>query len=102
MLKTPATLKLGCVGSKSKINFGMTMTIQFESAEISTYLDIANIDQHDVIMGIPYMTNNKISLDVPNKTIVIDNQRCIQALPPTGTTTQTTKAKPLTNSEKTK
>jgi len=80
-LEKPITLKLGCVGSRSNVVFGTIAKAVFETKSANTYFDVANIDQYDIIMGIPYMTRNKITLDVANKTIIIDGKMRIAALP---------------------
>ena len=43
-LELPATLKLGCIGSHSKINFGTITDITFASKKSRMYVDVANID----------------------------------------------------------
>ena len=70
-LERPMTLKLGCVGSKSKINFGMKAKAHFAGQSTEEYFDIANIDQYDIILGIPYMHKNGIVLDIPAQEIVV-------------------------------
>jgi hypothetical protein len=68
-LEKPMTLKLGCVGSKSKINFGTKAKTSFAGKTTVTYYDVANIDKYDAILGLPYMNENGIVLDVPAQLI---------------------------------
>ena len=79
-LEQPMTLKLGCVGSRSTINYGTKATTKFASASNATYFDIANIDQYDAILGIPYMKCNSIVLDIPRSMIVVNGTTEVPAV----------------------
>jgi hypothetical protein len=68
-LDNPAGIKLGCVGSRSSINFGCQVDIEAVGEITTTYLDVANIDRYDVILGTSYMYNNKVVLDIYNRTV---------------------------------
>jgi hypothetical protein len=54
-LVKPVTLQLGCFGSRSKINFGTETLIVFGTISANTYLDIANLDKYDAILGTPFL-----------------------------------------------
>ena len=51
-LGKPVTLQLGCSGSRSKVNFATTTMINFELVHVLTFLDIANLDKYDCILGV--------------------------------------------------
>jgi hypothetical protein len=78
VLEQPMTLKLGCVGSKSKINYGTRAKTIFAKGTTTTYYDVANIDKYDAILGLPYMNANNIVLDIPAQCI----RRGTIAVPP--------------------
>ena len=78
VLEQPMTLKLGCVGSKSKINYGTRAKTIFAKGTTTTYYDVANIDKYDAILGLPYMNANNIVLDIPAQRI----RRGTIAVPP--------------------
>lgn len=80
-LEDPVTLQLGCVGSRSKINYGTEVDLEFASITDSTYLDIANLDKYDSILGTPFLRRHGISLDFENQEIVIRGKTRIPALP---------------------
>ena len=63
-LEKPATLALGCIGSKSKINYGTVAKTVCDNENSEEYFDIANLAQYDAILGIPYMYKHDIMLDV--------------------------------------
>lgn len=79
-LDDPVTLQLGCIGSRSKINFGSIAKTEFASVTADTYLDIANLDKYDSILGTPFLRQHGIALDFENHEIVIRGQRRIPAL----------------------
>ena len=80
-LEDPVTLQLGCVGSRSKINYSAKIGLKFASITNSTYLDVANLDKYDSILGTPFLRRHGISLDFENQEIVIWGKLCIPALP---------------------
>ena len=80
-LDKPATLQLGCSGSRSKINFTTIAVVEFGSTTAKNYLDIANLDKYDCILGMPFLRKHGISLDFQFQEIVIRGKLCIPALP---------------------
>jgi hypothetical protein len=80
-LEKPATLQLGCSGSRSKINFATITVVKFGSTTAKNYLDIANLDKYDCILGTPFLRKHGISLDFEFQEIVIRGKLCIPALP---------------------
>ena len=52
-LEWPIGLPLPCVGSKSTINYGTEATIMFGNTCIEEYLNVANINYYDFILGTP-------------------------------------------------
>ncbi|KAF7792137.1 hypothetical protein EIP86_003167 [Pleurotus ostreatoroseus] len=62
-LSQPIGLQLGCVGSRSRINFGARTSVVLDNAEFPTYLDVVNLDHYDVILGVPFMRASGMSLD---------------------------------------
>ena len=62
-LEQPISLQLACVGSKSTINYGTEATIMFSDTCIEEYLDVANIDYYDVILGMLFLRCLGVSLD---------------------------------------
>ena len=54
-LEQQLTLQLGCIGSWSKITHGGKTHIELGSVTSKIYFDVANIDQYDCILGIPFL-----------------------------------------------
>jgi hypothetical protein len=62
-LTDPYVLQLGMVGSHSTIKYRTDVTVSVDSEQISTYVDIANFDHYEMIIGIPFMRRNKVIID---------------------------------------
>lgn len=71
-LEKPVPLQLGCIGSRSAINFGLQPKISFASIDSEWYFDVANIDRYDVIIGTPFMSQYQLCLDFKTRSIIID------------------------------
>jgi hypothetical protein len=56
---------------RSKINFGTRSVIKFNLIAKNTYLDIANLDKYDSILGTTFLRKHSIMLDFENQEIVI-------------------------------
>ncbi|KAI0737519.1 hypothetical protein C8Q80DRAFT_1125296 [Daedaleopsis nitida] len=70
-LENPATLQLGCVGSRSRINRGVRVPITVGSFSIETYLDVVNLDRYDVVLGTPFMRRFGVLLDFGTSCVTI-------------------------------
>lgn len=68
-LSRPVGLQLGCVGSRSSINFGVRAQIALDGDQRPVYLDVVNLDHYDVILGIPYMQATGMMLDFKSNII---------------------------------
>ncbi|KDQ60522.1 hypothetical protein JAAARDRAFT_85313, partial [Jaapia argillacea MUCL 33604] len=62
-LETPIPLQLGCVGSRSTIQFGTTTDITFGHNTIKHYFNIVNIDWYDAVLGTAFMRRMGVLLD---------------------------------------
>ena len=80
-LEKPATLQPGCLGSRSKINFATITVVEFGLTTGKSYLDIANLDKYDCILGTPFPRKYGNSPDLEFQEIVIHRKLCIPALP---------------------
>ncbi|KZV59623.1 hypothetical protein PENSPDRAFT_595105, partial [Peniophora sp. CONT] len=72
-LEPPLTLQLGCVGSRSKINFGANTTMSVGALKNEkVYLDIVNLDRYDVVIGTPFMHDYGVVLDFEKGAVKIN------------------------------
>ncbi|KZV59609.1 hypothetical protein PENSPDRAFT_595136, partial [Peniophora sp. CONT] len=72
-LKNPVTLQLGCVGSRSKINYGAQARISVGSlSDEDVYVDLVNLDKYDMVLGTPFMNKYKCKLDFEQGGVMIN------------------------------
>ena len=62
-LETPDILQLGTVGSRSIIKFGADVAISIGGRSHLSYVDVANFDRYDMIIGMPFMRKNNVLLN---------------------------------------
>jgi len=71
-LEDPHILQLGTVGSRSSIKYGADVMIQVAKVKSTSYVDIANFDRYDMIIGTPWMRRYKVILDFENSKVIVD------------------------------
>jgi hypothetical protein len=73
-LKNPHILQLGTVGSRASVNYGVHVDVETHGTLQREYVDVANFDRYDMIIGTPFMRSRKVILDFENDTVRIGNQ----------------------------
>ena len=73
-LEDPHILQLGTIGSRSTIKYGADMDIEIEDLETKAYVDIANFDRYDMIIGTPFLRKNKVILDFVKNVVIINGK----------------------------
>ncbi|KAG6898730.1 hypothetical protein C0995_008679 [Termitomyces sp. Mi166 len=71
-LTEPLMLQLGTVGSHAVVQFGMEVKIKVLGHPTKEYVDIANFDRYDMIIGMPFMHKNKVTLDFMNNEVIVN------------------------------
>ncbi|KAG6873561.1 hypothetical protein C0992_008642, partial [Termitomyces sp. T32_za158] len=71
-LTEPLMLQLGTVGSHAVVQFGVEVKVKMSGQPTKEYVDIANFDRYDMIIGTPFMHKNKVSLDFVNNKVIIN------------------------------
>ncbi|KAF9456028.1 hypothetical protein BDZ94DRAFT_1144566, partial [Collybia nuda] len=71
-LEDPHILQLGTTGSRANVNYGLYTQIKIQGTTTREYLDVANFDRYNMIVGTPYMHCNKVKLDFENKCVVVN------------------------------
>ncbi|KAF7970211.1 hypothetical protein HWV62_24808, partial [Athelia sp. TMB] len=64
-------LQLGCVGSRSKISYGVVAPVTVFSVTEEMYFDVVNIDRYDAILGTPFLKKHGVCIDFGNRGVVI-------------------------------
>lgn len=72
LLQDPVQLQLGTVGSRLQINYGTKAMLNAPGLNTLAYLDIANFDRYDMIIGSPFMWKHKVVLDFKEGTVRIN------------------------------
>ncbi|KIJ61921.1 hypothetical protein HYDPIDRAFT_74950, partial [Hydnomerulius pinastri MD-312] len=72
-LEQQITLQLGCIGSQSKLSHGTRVRIQLGPVDTEVYMDIANIDHYDCILGIPFLREHGMQMDFTSNIISIND-----------------------------
>ena len=71
-LDKPIGLQLGVKGSCSTISYGTRASLSQGGWQTQDhYLDVANLDKYDLILGIPFMTRENVLLSVRERKITI-------------------------------
>ncbi|KAG6892995.1 hypothetical protein C0992_011627 [Termitomyces sp. T32_za158] len=65
-------LQLGTVGSRAVVQFGVEVKVKTSGQPTKEYVDIANFDRYDMIIGTPFMRKNKVSLDFVNNKVIVN------------------------------
>ncbi|KAJ7281693.1 hypothetical protein C8J57DRAFT_1056047 [Mycena rebaudengoi] len=63
VLDKQITLQLGCVGSRSRINFGTRVPIDFAGIKGFVYFDQVNLDCYNCIIGMPFLNRHGALVD---------------------------------------
>ncbi|KAG6894041.1 hypothetical protein C0992_007714, partial [Termitomyces sp. T32_za158] len=71
-LTEPLMLQLGTVGSRAVVQFGAEVKVKTSGQPTKEYVDIANFDCYDMIIGTPFMRKNKVSLDFVNNRVIVN------------------------------
>ncbi|TFK59358.1 hypothetical protein BDN72DRAFT_743408, partial [Pluteus cervinus] len=71
-LVDPHVLQLGTVGSRSFINYGADVEMDLPGFHGKAYVDVANFDRYDMIIGTPFMRKLGVHLDFERNEIVVN------------------------------
>ena len=74
-LSDPHILQLGTVGSHSIIKFEVDTTLTIGGQHYPFYVDVANFDHYDMIIGTPFMCKNRVILDFNDNCVIINGTR---------------------------
>jgi len=67
-------LQLGTVGSRASVNFDTYVHVVTHGSLQQEYVDVANFNCYDMIIGMPFMCSRKVILDFENDAVKIENQ----------------------------
>jgi hypothetical protein len=70
-LTKPLTVKLAVQGSRSKVNFGTKVRLEYQGINCDQYFDIANLQNYDLILGTPFLFQHKVMLGFNDTRVII-------------------------------
>jgi hypothetical protein len=62
-LDNPVGLQMATRGSRARINYGYRANLTLGNFRAKHYVDVANLDQYDIILGSGFMRKHKVILD---------------------------------------
>ncbi|KAG6874249.1 hypothetical protein C0992_007974, partial [Termitomyces sp. T32_za158] len=65
-------LQLGTVGSRAVVQFGAEVGVKTLGQPTTEYVDIANFNRYDMIIGMPFMHKNKVMLDFVKTQVIVN------------------------------
>ncbi|KAG6882234.1 hypothetical protein C0995_015372 [Termitomyces sp. Mi166 len=71
-LTEPLMLQLETVGSHAVVQFGAEVKIKTLGHLMKEYVDIANFDRYDMIISMPFMRKNKVTLNFVNNEVIVN------------------------------
>ena len=72
-LGDPHVLQLGTVGSRSIIKYGADALVSVANVKTMSYMDIANFDRYDMIIGTSWMREHKMLLDFNTNHVIVNS-----------------------------
>ena len=79
-LESQLPLQLGCVSSCSTITHGTHVPMRLGHVTHDTYFDVANIDQYDCIIGLPFLRLHQVCLDFGEDTLWIEGHLIVNSV----------------------
>src|SRR6266705_1299691 len=79
-LENPVLLQMGTKGTCSQIIYGTNVDVEINSHVQKHYFDVVNIDKYDVILGAPWLNENKALLDFESHVVKTQGKGSIKTL----------------------
>jgi len=70
-LKKPLALQLVVQGSHLKVNWGVKMELKYQWIKEQRYFDIANLSNYDLILGMPWLFQHKVTVGLNPVHVVV-------------------------------
>ncbi|GLB37195.1 putative DNA RNA polymerase [Lyophyllum shimeji] len=71
-LETPLILQLGTAGSRATVNYGTRAHMRAPGFDGKVYMDLANFDKYDMVIGTPFMRANNVVLDFGKNEVTVN------------------------------
>jgi hypothetical protein len=70
-LAKPIVVQLAVQGSRSKVNFGATAQLKYQSVDSKRYFDIINLQGYDLVLGTPFLFQHQVMIGLNPPRVVI-------------------------------
>jgi hypothetical protein len=74
-LTKPIPLHLAVQGSRSMINYGTMVQLEYQNINETCYFDVANLHNYDIILGTPFMYQHEVLIHLNESRVVIGSAK---------------------------
>jgi hypothetical protein len=82
----PLAVQLAVHGSRSKINCGTTVNLQYQTIDCDRRFDIVNLDNYDAILGTPFLYQHQVAIGFNPSRVVVGSSDPLEMKGPEVTT----------------
>ena len=74
----PLSVQLAVHGSRSKINCGVRVNLQYQNIDCERRFDVANLDNYDAILGTPFLFQHKVAIGINPSCVVVGSNAPVE------------------------
>ena len=97
----PLPVQLAVHGSRSKINCGTTVNVQYQTINCDRTFDVVNLDNYDAILGTPFLYQHQVAMGFNPSRVIVGSSEPLELEGPEVTTLNSAAAG-LSNRNKTR
>ena len=101
MYEKPLPIQLAVYGSRSKINCGTTVNVQYQTINCDWMFDVVNLDNYDAILGTPFLYQHQVAMGFNPSRVIVGSSKPLELEGPEVTTLNSAAAG-LSNRNKTR
>jgi len=73
-LEKPLPIQLAVQGSRSKVNFGVSVRFQYQGTDYQRYFDVINLQNYDIILGTPFLYQHQALVGLNSSRLVLGSK----------------------------
>ncbi|KZW01359.1 hypothetical protein EXIGLDRAFT_588389, partial [Exidia glandulosa HHB12029] len=77
-LAKPIPVNLAVTGSRSMVNYGTSVDFEYQNIKEKRYFDILNVDQHDLVLGLPWLNEHQVYLGFNPTQVLIRSDETVE------------------------
>ena len=78
MLEKPLTIQLAVQGSRSKVNFSVSVHFQYQGTDYKRYFDVINLQNYDMILGTPFLYQHRVLVGLNSPRVVLGSKEPLE------------------------